>query len=313
MEGALTYYRDVLTRLEAPFEIRHDDTQGKHIVAIKDIPCGTSILEESPLVCWPSRLAWAEEEVCGHCLRKPPKRPKPRVCDNCCVESFCHRTCVSAIHDSCLCPVLKALRSHKLYDIDGATDEVNLETLARIVAHITVRLVLTAEKHQVTLEQAAPTVMAPWERFMTVPDEAEFALNIPLAEVFTALRGIMAPSVTQTLGEEFANELLSDAFLRGLLGRVVLNAQACTNGAAVYVIQSNFNHSCAPNCQVDFEETSDIAVKTCKDVKIGEELTISYIPDGLQYMERKSRLETSHLFTCACELCEMEKKTMMTV
>ena len=30
---AIAYYRSVLPRLEAPFEIRYDDRQGKHVVA----------------------------------------------------------------------------------------------------------------------------------------------------------------------------------------------------------------------------------------------------------------------------------------
>ena len=89
--------------------------------------------------------------------------------------------------------------------------------------------------------------MAPWERMVGAPDDADYAGIRHLDDAFAAVRGMLIGPASERIGADLSEELLSDAFQRRLFGRVVLNAQACTNGAGVYVIQSNFNHSCCPN------------------------------------------------------------------
>ena len=69
----------------------------------------------------------------------------------------------------------------------------------------------------------------------------------------------------------------------------------------LYYNFSFFNHSCLPNC-FHF----GIAVKAIKDIKKGEDLTISYIEPKV-LSGRKSELQNWNI-NCDCELCKIEKE-----
>ena len=73
----------------------------------------------------------------------------------------------------------------------------------------------------------------------------------------------------------------------------------------LYYNFSFFNHSCLPNC-FHFGIANFILVKAIKDIKKGEDLTISYIEPKV-LSGRKSELENWNI-NCECELCKIEKE-----
>ena len=104
-----------------------------------------------------------------------------------------------------------------------------------------------------------------------------------------------------------------------------------TRGAGIFTLQSCFNHSCDPNVTVQFHRDDDglerdvptdqhgplrggpsneIVLKTTRDVKKGEELCITYIPEIYliydDYLKRRMKLE-SYFFTCMCHKCRAEE------
>jgi hypothetical protein len=120
-------------------------------------------------------------------------------------------------------------------------------------------------------------------------------------------------------------------------------AGAGTQGTAFYALQSCCNHACAPAARAEGRARGDVALVALRDLAIGEELTISYLPlddddgeeeeedaeDGeeeeeeeagepssappppppvvpMPLAERRAALR-DYGFECACERCEAEE------
>lgn len=63
------------------------------------------------------------------------------------------------------------------------------------------------------------------------------------------------------------------------------------------------NHSCDPNVYWSFEGR-ELRIFTAKQVKVDEELYISYTHDLRDFDGRRSALREGWSFECTCELCQ---------
>jgi len=86
----------------------------------------------------------------------------------------------------------------------------------------------------------------------------------------------------------------------------------CSSG--YYERLAFINHNCNPSCTVlqQEEEGKDnkrIILKALRDIRKGEELTISYIKgiEDAPYVIRKKYLLETYAFECNCKKCELEK------
>ncbi|KAI0532073.1 hypothetical protein GGR58DRAFT_523593 [Xylaria digitata] len=76
---------------------------------------------------------------------------------------------------------------------------------------------------------------------------------------------------------------------------------------ALYPEVARINHACKPNAFVRFSATSfDVKVVAFRDIEIGEEITISYIPMNLPREKRQRDLRRWG-FECTCSLCTASK------
>ena len=66
------------------------------------------------------------------------------------------------------------------------------------------------------------------------------------------------------------------------------------------------NHSCSPNTSIEFATDCTAQLYVKKDIKAGDEITISYIDDTQDYEDRQFDLRT-YGFACNCDTCEEEK------
>lgn len=75
-------------------------------------------------------------------------------------------------------------------------------------------------------------------------------------------------------------------------------------GYGIWVNLAQFNHCCLPNCS--FTNSGDmVIVRAVRDIKKGEELTITYA--GLtSKLAFRNKLFKKMGFTCACELCQAD-------
>ncbi|KAJ3775697.1 hypothetical protein FB446DRAFT_637401 [Lentinula raphanica] len=90
-------------------------------------------------------------------------------------------------------------------------------------------------------------------------------------------------------------------------------------GSAVYTVSSYLAHSCEPTARPSFDVgTSQLHLIALRDLKAGEELTVSYV-DTTQHegesvvdCRRRRRMELARgwKFACPCERCEREGKEL---
>ena len=76
---------------------------------------------------------------------------------------------------------------------------------------------------------------------------------------------------------------------------------------------SRFNHSCRPNAQYFWnEDTNKRDLRTLRNIKEGEEITVSYSPDlvGLRE-ERRARLKEDFFFDCNCGACDLTEDEIL--
>lgn len=83
----------------------------------------------------------------------------------------------------------------------------------------------------------------------------------------------------------------------------------------IYFRCAMINHSCNPNCTFHIVETKGstdagnqwLVIEASRDIKAGDELTISYIPCGDSFEERQALLSFCYGFKCVCFRCTEEK------
>lgn len=115
------------------------------------------------------------------------------------------------------------------------------------------------------------------------------------------------------LGEEIAETLV---------GKISANAFGVADGEQVplglglYPRGAALNHSCRPNCVQTFRfargETPQLVLTLCRDVREGEEITISYIDSSQPTDRRREELRRGYRFSCQCPKClnvALDRKT----
>jgi hypothetical protein len=366
--------QDIFERLEVPLEVRETPDLGKHVVAKKDLPRGTTLLQEIPLVSWPLDAVTLQHPSrhCWYCLRwlRPTEEGLTHCQNDSCTAVFCAGCSHQArewFHQAICGDVENALRTfHRaellrinLRESDGVIGlPITVESVGRSIATIVARMASVIISQRITAQELLqePTITGqlfsaatkPFNRLVEPPQGTEFE-EIDVRAWHVAVRGAMekrieevlvgavihvakaqqAPELTalQHAREEPTDQhsmvscirplvagVLSLNTVNTIIGQLSINSQAilglvpqiCIIGGAVFTLQSNFNHSCDPNTEVDNTETHEIRVKTCRDVARGDELTIAYIPvEGLSWSQRREKLR-AYFFECDCSRCRRE-------
>ena len=77
-------------------------------------------------------------------------------------------------------------------------------------------------------------------------------------------------------------------------------------GGGLFIEASRINHACKPNTQNSWNERiSRETIHAVRDIKKGEEITISYMGHFASYDERQAFLKDKFKFDCACEVCSL--------
>lgn len=75
---------------------------------------------------------------------------------------------------------------------------------------------------------------------------------------------------------------------------------------AMYGLPSFFNHACVPSAHKS-TMGNIMVIRALRNMKSGEEATITYIGNDASYISRLSRLHKSWGFSCDCTLCEADR------
>jgi tetratricopeptide (TPR) repeat protein len=125
------------------------------------------------------------------------------------------------------------------------------------------------------------------------------ALN-PVSDVHMMINATPRSKLETVLFSYNANFKSTDQFLADHYGQSL-----CISGTGLFLIANSTNHSCDPNL-VATSATNNYMVTmiALKDIKAGEELTISYIDKDMDYRDRQAKLKEMYLFDCACDRCK---------
>jgi hypothetical protein len=79
------------------------------------------------------------------------------------------------------------------------------------------------------------------------------------------------------------------------------------SGTALYSTASLLNHNCSPNLTLTMSAGGHIALVASRDIKIGEEISITYIDANLPKSDRLRTLRHAYGFECTCSRCQKER------
>lgn len=106
-------------------------------------------------------------------------------------------------------------------------------------------------------------------------------------------------------GSMESNELIH------IFGRYSSNAVQITKGSlslgiGIYIKFSFINHSCYPNCILQFDGRK-LIVRCISAVNTGDMITFNYLTDITPYLQRHDTLKNLYYFDCNCVLCQKDK------
>jgi len=82
----------------------------------------------------------------------------------------------------------------------------------------------------------------------------------------------------------------------------IFNDTLFSYAGGLFLQSSNINHDCNPNC-TSYYKGNTIYIKAARNLKEGEEITISYIPFYDSCRNRQETLRNNYHFTCECSRC----------
>jgi hypothetical protein len=308
---------DTAPSSECLYEIRQTKDRGRAVFATRDIPAGTTVhLATLPFVCVIKHKF--RKEVCAWCFiyRHGTKCPVKHsntdaglsFCPNCCLDKW-----VKKDFDSALTEALGSIRSRAARAVMFPTRNKKLLTeqyiagmddfpldLAMLVASAIVER--SREMDNGRSQPASWADVLDLQSGIANPEidlPAEIGQIVPFLMRF--LPSKLLPLVEST-AYPFLTRHLSNSF--GIWEQPV-GPNSENLGSAMYPSASYFNHACDSNVKKDRQGRS-IAFVASRNIRVGEEICISYGDTDGEVRERRRNLKEWWGFTCTCPRCVRE-------
>jgi hypothetical protein len=140
------------------------------------------------------------------------------------------------------------------------------------------------------------------------PQPLKGVINLLIDSSKQAIRnGVKAESKFRALTHKDALLELPGAYaaalgVRKFNGIGLFNAYGDEVAFALCPALAMINHSCVPNCQ-QITERGSCQLRALRDIRVGEELSFSYMSLEGTEMERKQEIQNNWEFTCICYRC----------
>ncbi len=126
----------------------------------------------------------------------------------------------------------------------------------------------------------------------------------------TTLRDTLAAPYVDAIGTAAgmtveATRSLDRKLQRNQMGlKLRVGGELADFGSGVFPFAAIFNHACHPHAQWrPLASGSAIIVRALRDIRAGEEVSVSYLPLGTVGRKRKTHLLEQYGFVCTCERC----------
>ncbi|KAL0579071.1 hypothetical protein V5O48_002913 [Marasmius crinis-equi] len=315
--------------------------KGKGLVAKENISEGDTLWKEDPFIIAPEWELYdlqVQSSACSHCTTPFSATTSTSLITSCpssssfassstdCPARFCNRLCQarSAKNHSLLCPsqnpasipLLKWaheaqwLALHALAQLTSRmmlanqVDSKLAEEDWRIYSSLAQMSMVDRAKYCFNEGEADPASQEGWKKAF------ELYMQAFKRPASSSEQKKLAKLYKKPLRAEVERELFEyEGFLRGL-GRMSLNLEA---HGGLYALHSHMNHSCSPNISVrhlDRTTLSRVSIIALRDIKVGEELNVTYVNPKNDVRARQRELEQWGFGKCMCERCVREVKEL---
>lgn len=295
--------------MESPLVLMREPSRGRYVIAGEDIPAG-GVVMNAPALAVATRRAPKHAKIrrgavcctrpgcfvlCGVSSRtkmiQPTTKPPRRIfrCGVCEEALYCSKECLrldSRRHDLA-CSALKAVALQEEEEGQGRGDGGVDWDSVRLLISILVEVQSGEEQWRVQLA--------------SLVSHGEAAVGVRRAAAFVA----------RWMGEE--EDTCVD-----ILQKIRFNAHPVyasnsvggggggSVGLGIYPAACLVNHSCAPNAALGHQDGAlTITLRATKDIKAGEEVSVSYLRDlFVPAAERASLLRAGYSFDCKCVRCD---------
>jgi len=293
MARNLQIVTEYLKRHSSICTLNYSPDRGSRIIVSRDVKKGELVLEETAYcISIDDRY---HTEVCAHCLKYFTSRILPFKCEKCEFPYYCSEKCKQS--DTTHLP-LECDAFIKFKDL-GAQLEHELKLMARLA----LRCVVKGEYEK--KQKIANSELVLEDIYLLIGNNELF----PEATIkdYTDASHIVNKSIWRDDISKYKIESVLD-----LICKIQCNTYGhfidATNATylAFYYAGAFINHSCHPNDFKFTEETKDGTIThynyALRDLKAGEDFTISYIELVDSVIDRRKNLQ-QYCFTCFCERC----------
>ncbi|CAH2044084.1 unnamed protein product, partial [Iphiclides podalirius] len=270
-----------------PYKIQFSPTQGRHMIATRDIRQGEVILKEKPAVVGPRMACTAHCLSCGNKLQ--PIAAEDRLdyykCPQC-NWPMCGPGCSKAeVHkNECLVMTAKGYKSTIKYENGDKA-----EAAYCVIAPLRVLLMKETDPKQ-------------FENIMSLESHLDDRMQ---TQLYTVLKTNLVSFVRNVIGLSFKDEtILQVASIFDTNSFDVRSPDGKRRLRAIYVTASMMNHNCRSNTRHVFlgDDHTMVLIATVPIAK-GELITATYTQSLWGTLDRRKHLKQSKCFNCECERC----------
>lgn len=305
-------------------ELRQDEELGLHVVFTKDVPAGTVVLKERPLVTvvppWaPVEYPWCVGCLDDFCLKTGDGWHLVKVCRRC-GWPICSDDCSGDAKHADECREFQRAGFKLTKESRLKAGELLWTALAALRTH------LASQKHQRLLDlQSCHISPLPSPRLVPKAN-ARLRLGVLDANNWRSLRGASErqerdwPAAAQWLREEAGISWIAERELVRAAGVNDINAlhmsplnghSNAKNASFLFAAMSMVEHQCRPTGMLmasDEDPSSDSmehVIVVGQDVKAGDHLSLDYLEAPFQDgAMRRAMLRRGWSFVCHCPVCE---------
>eukprot|EP01116_Phalansterium_solitarium_P024185 TRINITY_DN8782_c0_g1_i1.p1 TRINITY_DN8782_c0_g1~~TRINITY_DN8782_c0_g1_i1.p1 ORF type:complete len:486 (+),score=148.24 TRINITY_DN8782_c0_g1_i1:762-2219(+) len=278
-----------LTAIFPLLRLETSETKGRFVVATTDLDIGQVVVEAEPYSSAVFPTFW--ERNCHACFIQNDN--KLLSCAACKRSWYCSKECQKSAW-----PVHKG--ECKLFQKHHPAGSRVPPTMYLVMLRALLR---ASAERKAAAKTAGPTKTSDFDVLLSLQSHFE-----DRGEQRQAMYKELGGMVQRTMADEFPASLVAPEDLAELFAKMDCNSFAIFNtrtiqlGFGLYPTASFFNHSCAPNVIVSFDNAR-LYMRTIARVPAGTELCFSYTDIHDPTFMRQAALQRSYFFQCRCSRC----------
>ena len=312
--------------LNPKIEIKSSKKSGRGYYATENLPAGTTILTEYPIV--QTICSKYSKSFCDYCCK-----PTKKICKACNKFAYCNVKCQKAAwnaYHKIECKLLKNLDFKKLtdglhIDFGDLSDDVGSNNLMDWIIFLGRVIILRADETKFPqVRQSVENLCSNFDSLSPGGQEHLYNLSNIFMRYFTETNfkkycsnSLNAKKMLNLMSALKCNMFVSDnedislqSFSLCLYPKTAITNHSCDyNSNHVFYDMNEGNKDLLPKDPIDnLRKGNLIAIKLNRNVEKGQEITINYNDTRQDVATRREVLKTVYTFDCDCTRCGLDSK-----